>query len=228
MENPVSIQVHQVQIQAGEIFLGGELVIPREKTSGLVIFAHGSGSSRFSSRNRLVAETLNRVGLATLLFDLLTPSEHEIDQQTRHLRFNIELLANRLIDTVDWVKQQPKLQQLRLGLFGASTGAAAALVAAAERPSLISAVVSRGGRPDLARESLARVVAPILFIVGGHDMSVIELNLQAIRSLQTEYRLEIVSGATHLFEEPGKLEEVAQLAGEWFEQHLSSRRVEIP
>jgi dienelactone hydrolase len=137
------------------------------------------------------------------------------------LRFNIELLANRLIDTVDWVKQQPELQQFRIGLFGASTGAAAALVVAAERPGLISAVVSRGGRPDLAGEALPRVVAPTLLIVGGNDRSVIELNREAIQSLQTEYRLEIVSGATHLFEEPGKLEEVARLAGGWFWQHLS-------
>jgi dienelactone hydrolase len=201
--------------------LEGELIIPKERVLGIVIFAHGSGSSRFSPRNRLVAEALNRVGLATLLFDLLTPPEHEIDQQTRHLRFNIKLLADRLIDTVDWVKQQPELQQLRIGLFGASTGAAAALVVAAERPGLISAVVSRGGRPDLAGESLARVVAPTLLIVGGNDIAIIELNRQAIQSLQTEYRLEIVSGATHLFEEYGKLEEVAQLAGGWFRQHLS-------
>jgi dienelactone hydrolase len=221
MGNPISVQARQVQIPAGEISLEGELVIPKEKASGLVIFVHGSGSSRFSPRNRLVAKTLNETGLATLLFDLLTPPEHEIDQQTRHLRFNIELLANRLIDTVDWVKQQPELQQFRIGLFGASTGAAAALVVAAERPGLISAVVSRGGRPDLAGEALPRVVAPTLLIVGGNDRSVIELNREAIQSLQTEYRLEIVSGATHLFEEPGKLEEVARLAGGWFWQHLS-------
>ncbi|QBQ53139.1 alpha/beta hydrolase [Nitrosococcus wardiae] len=227
MGNPTSVQARPMQIQAGEISLEGDLAIPKGGASGLVIFAHGSGSSRLSPRNRLVAETLNGAGLATLLFDLLTPEEQEVDQQTGRLRFNIDLLAERLISTLDWVKQQPELQNLRIGLFGASTGAAAALMAAAERPTLIKTVVSRGGRPDLAGEALPRVTAPTLLIVGGDDAPVVKLNQEAIQSLQAtqplqaEYCIEIVPGATHLFEELGKLEEVARLAGEWFQRHLS-------
>lgn len=220
-------QAQTVHIQEGEVSLAGDLAIPMGGAAGLVIFSHGSGSSRLSPRNRWVAEALNKAGLATLLFDLLTPEEHELDEQTRHLRFDIELLARRLVRAVDWVKQQQDLQNLRIGLFGASTGAAAALIAAAERATVISAVVSRGGRPDLAGEALSRVVAPVLLIVGGNDKPVLELNqeafqaLQASQPLQTEYRIEVVPEATHLFEESGKLEEVARLAGEWFQQHLS-------
>ena len=226
MGNSTSVQADTVRIPVGEVSLEGELAIPMRGASGLVIFAHGSGSSRFSSRNRWVAETLNGMGLATLLFDLLTAEEQEEDQQTRHWRFNIELLSARLIGTIDWVKQQPELSHLAVGLFGASTCAAAALTAAAARPDRVKAVVSRGGRPDLAGEALSRVVAPALFIVGGNDAPVLELNqetvqsLQATQPLQTEYRIEIVPGATHLFEEPGKLEEVAHLTGQWFQQHL--------
>lgn len=227
MDNPSAIQARLIQIQAGEISLEGKLAIPRGGASGLVIFAHGSGSSRFSPRNRLVAEILNEAGLATLLFDLFTPEEQEIDQQTRRLRFDIELLSERLVGTLDWVAQQAELQNLRIGLFGASTGAAAALIAAAARPEQVKAVVSRGGRPDLAGEALPQVAAPTLLIVGGHDAPVVRLTQEAVQSLQAsqplqaEYRIEIVPGASHLFEEPSKLEEVARLAGEWFQQHLS-------
>ncbi len=226
MDNRELAQGRTVPIQAAGVSLTGDLIIPKGGATGLVIFSHGSGSSRFSPRNRWVAEMLNKAGLATLLFDLLTSEEHELDERTRHLRFDIDLLAKRLIGAVDWVKQQQELRNLRVGLFGASTGAAAALIAAAERAAVISAVVSRGGRPDLAGEALSRVVAPVLLIVGGNDKPVLELNqeafqsLQASQLLQTEYCIEIVPGATHLFEEPGKLEEVAKLAQAWFQQHL--------
>lgn len=227
MDNREWTQGQTIRIQVAGVSLEGDLIIPQGRATGLVIFSHGSGSSRFSPRNRWVAETLSEAGLATLLFDLLTPQEHELDERTHHLRFNIELLANRLIGAVDWVKQQQALRNLRVGLFGASTGAAAALMAAAERASVISAVVSRGGRPDLAGEALSHIVAPVLLIVGGNDKPVLELNqgafqaLQASQPLQAEYRVEIVPGATHLFAEPGKLEEVAKLAQAWFQQHLS-------
>lgn len=205
----------EIEVPAGEVLLPGTLALP-EKPQGLILFAHGSGSSRFSPRNRFVAKVLNDQGLATLLFDLLTAEENLIDQQTAELRFDIALLADRLTAAVDWTHAQAKLQAMPIGLFGASTGAAAALIAAARRPELVKAVVSRGGRPDLAEAALAQVMAPVLLIVGGEDFAVIELNRQASQKLKAPWRLEIVEGATHLFEEPGKLEQVAQLAAEWF------------
>jgi dienelactone hydrolase len=185
-----------------------------------VVFAHGSGSSRLSPRNRFVAAQLRSAGLATLLFDLLTPAEEAIDVQTRQLRFDIGLLAERLIDATDWLTQQPAVNQLPIGYFGSSTGAAAALIAAAERPHVVGAVVSRGGRPDLAGHMLERVRAPTLLIVGGDDEPVIELNRAALAHLLVEKELTIVLGATHLFAEPGALEQVATLASDWFVHHL--------
>ena len=185
-------------------------------------FVHGSGSSRLSSRNQYVAEVLNGGGLGTLLFDLLTPDENAIDMVTAELRFNIPLLGQRTVATVDWLADQAELADLPLGLFGASTGAAAALYAAAERPERVRAVVSRGGRPDLAMTDLPRVQAPTLLIVGGHDYPVIEMNEEAARHLSVEKELAIVEGATHLFEEPGTLEQAAGLARDWFLRHLPS------
>jgi dienelactone hydrolase len=187
----------------------------------LVVFAHGSGSSRFSPRNRFVAGVLEEAGLATLLIDLLTPQEEAVDEFTRHLRFDIRLLAERLVAASEWAPQQPGTQHLSIGYFGASTGAGAALVAAAERPDLVRAIVSRGGRPDLAGPALPLVEAPTLLVVGGRDEVVIELNRQAFNQLRSEKRLEIVPGATHLFEEPGTLEEVARLARDWFVRYLA-------
>lgn len=213
------MQTSEVMVKAGGVTLAGNLSVPTQ-TTGLVIFAHGSGSSRFSSRNRYVAEQLQARRLATLLFDLLTADEHRIDQHTRELRFDIGLLSSRLRDTVDWALQQPACHGLAIGLFGASTGAAAALVAAAERPAAVRAVVSRGGRPDLAGTALPLVRAPTLLIVGGDDGLVIDLNRQAAQAMQCEIELEIVPGASHLFEEPGTLEEAARLAADWFQQHL--------
>lgn len=210
-----------VIVQAETAQLEGNLARP-EGANAMVLFAHGSGSSRHSPRNRSVAATLNEAGLATLLFDLLTPAEERIDRQTRALRFDIDLLANRLTGAVDWVGSQASLRDLRIGLFGASTGAAAALIAAAHRPDAVGAVVSRGGRPDLAGEALSRVRAPTLLIVGGEDTTVIGLNRTASERLVAENRLAIIPGATHLFEESGALEEVSRLACAWFQQHLSS------
>ncbi|GAA0840175.1 dienelactone hydrolase family protein [Marinobacter szutsaonensis] len=209
----------EVKVRAEGVELEGTLNVPGE-AQGIVVFAHGSGSSRFSPRNRAVAQFLNEGGLATLLFDLLTAEENEIDVQTRRLRFDIELLSRRLIGTVDWLGEQERLQPLRIGLFGASTGAAAALVAAAQRPESVAAVVSRGGRADLAGNDLPRVRAPTLLIVGGLDHAVIQMNRQAAQQMHIDPRLEIVPGATHLFEEPGKLEEVARLSREWFTRYL--------
>lgn len=208
-----------VWVDAGDVALAGDLTAPPGST-GLVVFAHGSGSSRFSPRNRFVAEYLNRGGLATLLFDLLTDEEHAIDQRTRALRFDIDLLSTRLTGAIDWAVGQEATQRMRIGLFGASTGSAAALNAAAERPDRVAAVVSRGGRPDLAGQALPRVRAPTLLIVGGDDQPVIALNRQAAALLEVDHRIEIVPGATHLFEEAGALEEVARLAREWFGLHL--------
>jgi pimeloyl-ACP methyl ester carboxylesterase len=199
--------------------LAGNLLIPRG-AKGLVLFAHGSGSSRFSSRNRFVASYLREGGLATLLIDLLTPDEERIDNVTAHLRFDIGMLAGRLVDTVEWLGERAETKDLRVGLFGASTGGGAALVAAAERPESIHAVVSRGGRPDLAGDALPRVKAPTLLIVGGADIPVIGMNREAYGRMTAVRRLEIVPGATHLFEEPGTLEKVAELAREWFTQYL--------
>lgn len=187
---------------------------------GLVLFAHGSGSSRYSPRNRFVAERLNERGLATLLFDLLTPQEDALDARTGTLHFNIHLLAERLAGATQWARAQSSLRQLALGYFGASTGAAAAMVAAATLPAEIAAVVSRGGRPDLAGGYLRLVRAPTLFIVGGADEVVIELNHGAAALLSAEHSLAIVPGATHLFPEPGALEEVARLACDWFGRFL--------
>jgi dienelactone hydrolase len=198
--------------------LNGDLAIP-DDARGIVLFAHGSGSSRTSPRNRFVADELNQSHLATLLFDLLTEQEEHEERYTRHLRFDIELLAERLNAATTWVQSEPSIAQLPIGYFGASTGAAAALVAAAKRPE-IAAVVSRGGRADLAGDCLPRVQARTLLIVGGDDDVVIELNETALEQLRCERQLEIVPGATHLFEEPGALERVAELARRWFEKYL--------
>jgi putative phosphoribosyl transferase len=211
--------MNEVQIQAGRAVLSGNLTVP-EKAVALVLFAHGSGSSRHSPRNQFVAHTLNDAGLATLLFDLLTPDEEAIDMRTREHRFNIGLLAERLLHATRWVKQQKQTRDLRVGYFGSSTGGGAALVAAAELPQDVGAVVSRGGRPDLAGEALPKVQAPTLLIVGGNDDIVIELNEMARDQMRCEVKLEIVPGATHLFEEPGALEKVARLAGDWFVNHI--------
>jgi putative phosphoribosyl transferase len=199
------------------VFLEGDLRIP-QNSAGLVVFVHGSGSGRLSLRNQSVAEKLNKDGLATLLFDLLTMSEAKIDNQTRRLRFDINLLSMRLISTLDWIINNPDTQNLNVGLFGASTGAAAALVAAAKRHSVVSAIVSRGGRPDLADgDILRRVRAPTLLLVGGNDEQVLELNEEALKHIKTEKKkLTVIPGASHLFEEPGKLDEVARLASGWF------------
>lgn len=208
-----------VHVIEGEIALEGNLTIP-EGAQGIVLFAHGSGSSRHSPRNRFVAEALQSRGLATLLIDLLTPEEERLDMRTAQLRFDIDLLADRLVSTTGWLENQPETKDVNLGYFGASTGAGAALVAAAQRPDRVAAVVSRGGRPDLAGAALSQVKAPTLLIVGGDDLPVIEMNREASARLKVEKQLVIVPGATHLFEEPGTLEEVARLAGEWFERYL--------
>jgi putative phosphoribosyl transferase len=210
-----------VEVPTGEARLHGDLGMP-DHASGLVLFAHGSGSSRHSSRNRYVARALERHGLATLLIDLLTPDEERIDNVTAQYRFDLPLLAARLVTIVDWLGGRPETGSLPIGLFGASTGGGAALIAAATRPHEVAAVVSRGGRPDLAGASLAHVTAPTLLIVGGLDLPVIQLNRQAMGQMRAEVRLEIVSGATHLFEEPGALERVAELSGDWFTSHLDA------
>ncbi len=214
-----------VRIPAGAVTLEGTLGLP-EGARGVVLFAHGSGSSRHSPRNRYVAGTLRDAGLATLLIDLLTADEETVDARTAHLRFDIGLLAGRLVGATDWLAGEPAIGGLAVGIFGASTGGGAALVAAAERPRAVRAVVSRGGRPDLAGEALPRVQAPTLLIVGGRDEPVIALNRQAMAQLRAETELAIVPGAAHLFEEPGALEEVARLAAGWFTRHLvpSGRR----
>jgi len=205
----------EVIIPAGAAMLGGTLTLP-DGTSTLVLFAHGSGSSRHSPRNQFVARTLNGARLATLLFDLLTREEEAVDAYTAQHRFNISLLAERLVHASRWALDQPSTRKLSLGYFGASTGGGAALVAAAELPQDIAAVVSRGGRPDLAGDALPKVQAPTLLIVGGQDEVVIALNEQARSRMRCEVKLEIVPGASHLFEEPGALERVAQLAADWF------------
>ena len=209
----------EVIVEAGKDRLEGNLTIPSGSTA-IVLFVHGSGSSRFSSRNRFVAETLNNAGLATLLFDLLTDEEEDIDRFTREYRFDIPLLARRLVGAIDWIKNYESTQALRIGLFGSSTGAAAALIGSTNRPNEVGAVVSRGGRPDLAGEALPNVQAPTLLIVGGNDSVVIQLNEDAAKLLSCKYQIEIIPGATHLFEEPGKLELVANLASDWFVNHL--------
>src|SRR6267143_2710022 len=212
----------EVQIQAGRAVLSGTLHLPN--TAGaLVLFAHGSGSSRHSPRNQFVARTLNDNGLATLLFDLLTQEEEALDMRTGEHRFNIDLLAERLVHATRWAKQQEETRDLRVGYFGSSTGGGAALVAAAELPQDVGAVVSRGGRPDLAGDALPKVQAPTLLIVGGNDDTVIELNEMARDQMRCEVNLEIIPGATHLFEEPGALEHVAKLASDWFSLHLTRK-----
>ena len=209
----------ETAIAAGDVTLRANVTHPAG-ARGVVAFAHGSGSGRHSPRNRYVAEVLNGAGLATVLADLLTEDEERVDLRTRELRFDIGLLARRVTSVVDWLRTNPHTADLRVGLFGASTGAAAALIAAAERPSVVKAVVSRGGRPDLADDALPRVKAPTLLIVGGHDEVVLRLNRQAFDVLDCEKHVEVVPGATHLFEERGALERVAELAGDWFRQHL--------
>ena len=213
--------MNEVHIPAGRATLAGNLSIPVNATA-LVLFAHGSGSSRHSPRNQVVARTLNDAGLATLLFDLLTPEEELVDTRTAELRFDIDLLAERLVHATTWVKQQQQqTRDLRIGYFGSSTGGGAALVAAAQLPEDVGAVVSRGGRPDLAGAALPKMQAPTLLIVGGQDDIVIELNEQARNQMRCEVKLEIIPGATHLFEEPGALEQVAKLASDWFINHIA-------
>jgi dienelactone hydrolase len=213
----------KVSIPVGRHTIEGDLILP-ENAKSAVIFAHGSGSSRHSPRNKYVAEVLNRAGFATLLIDLLTPEEELVDIRTAEHRFNIDLLADRLIAATDWSEKDPRLSSLAIGYFGASTGAAAALVAAAKRPEHIRAVVSRGGRPDLAHDHLEKVTAPTLLIVGEFDRDVIEMNRTAARAMRAPHEIKIVPGATHLFEEEGALEEVAALAREWFEKNLIRRQ----
>ena len=209
-------------MKIGPLELAGDLVIPPGAT-GVVLFAHGSGSSRRSPRNRYVANVLQEGGCATLLLDLLTEAEEEIDNRTLHLRFNIELLAQRLVGVTDWLLAEPSVRSLPIGYFGASTGGGAALVAAAARSSLIRAVVSRGGRPDLAASALQFVRAPTLLIVGENDEQVLNLNRAALTKLNCDKRLSLIRRATHLFEEPGALDQVARLALEWFSAHFASR-----
>src|SRR5437764_5657107 len=213
------IDMIEVQISAGAATLDGNLTIVRE-AKGLVLFAHGSGSSRHSRRNQFVASTLNHAGLATLLFDLLTPEEESVDLYTREHRFDISLLAKRLVYATKWAKEQKQTRDLKIGYFGSSTGGGAALVAAAELPNEVNAVVSRGGRPDLAGDALPKVKAPTLLIVGGEDHVVVDLNEQARAQMKCECKIDIVPGATHLFEEPGALEKVAKRAADWFVKHL--------
>jgi putative phosphoribosyl transferase len=211
------IQEHAVRI--GPMKLEGDLRLPSHAL-GIVVFAHGSGSSRHSSRNRFVAQALNDGGMATLLMDLLTREEEQVDEHTRHLRFDIRMLADRLLLATEWLARDRELSRLPIGFFGASTGGGAALVAAADEPRTVKAVVSRGGRPDLAGPALAHVACPTLLIVGGHDEPVIGMNVDAMRQMTAPVHMEVVPGATHLFEEPGALERVADLAVRWFERHL--------
>ena len=214
--------IHQetaVTVPVGSVVVEGNLTVP-SSARGIVLFAHGSGSSRFSSRNRYVAKVFNAQKIATLLFDLLTNEEDQEDIVTAEYRFNINLLAERLIGATEWLKRDPRTKNYSFGYFGASTGAAAALIAAAKLPNDIAAVVSRGGRPDLAADYLPRVAAPTLLLVGGLDTEVIELNRQAMAQMSAENKMVIVPGATHLFEESGTLEEVAKLAADWFLRYL--------
>jgi pimeloyl-ACP methyl ester carboxylesterase len=214
------MESREVSISLGPISLQGLLTIP-PKAKAIILFAHGSGSGRFSPRNQFVAGFLAKGGFATLLMDLLTPAEEEIDEVTRHLRFDIPLLAERLIGCTDWVLRQKETKGLKVGYFGASTGAAAALIAAAKRPKEVFSVISRGGRPDLAGNVFSSVQAPTLLIVGGNDFGVIELNESALAALKCQKKLELVEGATHLFEEPGTLEKVAELALAWYVETIT-------
>ena len=219
---PSSPETRGLSLPAGDVILTGDLILP-PVPHGLVIFAHGSGSSRLSPRNRRVAEGLQAGGFGTLMFDLLTPGEESLDAVRGHLRFDIPLLARRLSATTEWIARQPGLTQLPIGCFGASTGAAAALVAAGEGPDLIRAVVSRGGRPDLAGASLGRVRAPTLLIVGGNDRAVMAMNQEALGALTgAEKNLVVIRGASHLFEEPGAMEQVTDLARAWFARYLAA------
>jgi putative phosphoribosyl transferase len=215
----MTVAYHSVQIPAAGVVLEADIGVP-QRARGIVLFAHGSGSSRFSPRNRYVAEYLQDAGLATVLVDLLTVAEEQADAGTGKIRFDIGLLATRLAALSDWLADQESTARLSLGLFGASTGAAAALVAAAARPDHVRTVVSRGGRPDLAGEHLGRVHQPTLLIVGQRDPAVLELNRQAMQKLAGQAQLVVIPGASHLFEEPGALEQVAQLARDWFTEHL--------
>jgi len=212
-----------VEVPAGRVTLAGDLTIP-DAPVGIVAFAHGSGSSRNSPRNRQVAQTLVEHGLATLLFDLLTPEEERAERHTRHLRFDVGLLANRLTSTLEWAKHQPHIEALPIGIFGASTGAASALIASTRLPD-VAAIVSRGGRPDLAHHALPHVTVPTLLIVGSHDREVLELNRRAMQRMNAPTRLHIVEGAGHLFEEPGALAEVTLAASTWFRKHLCAPTV---
>src|SRR5436305_9633798 len=214
--------MNEVRIPAGRATLDGTLTIPDE-TTALILFVHGSGSSRHSPRNQFVARALNDAGLATLLFDLLTPEEESIDLYTREHRFDIGLLAERLVYATRWARQQKQIADLNIGYFGSSTGGAAALVAAAELPDDVGAVVSRGGRPDLAGDALPIVKAATLLIVGGEDHVVIDLNEQARSQMKCECKIDIVPGATHLFEEPVALDKVAKLASNWFVQYIGAK-----
>jgi dienelactone hydrolase len=219
MTNIATAEERTVRVRAAGVELDGTLAIPAN-AQGIVLFAHGSGSSRFSARNRYVASFLREGGLATLLIDLLTPDEDAVDSVTAEFRFDIGRLAERLVGTCEWLGAERETADLPIGLFGASTGGGAALVAAAALPDRIRAVVSRGGRPDLAGDALQQVRAPTLLIVGGDDSVVIQLNRSAMQQLRAPHRLEIVAGATHLFEEPGTLEEVARLARDWLTRFL--------
>jgi putative phosphoribosyl transferase len=223
IENNISNEC-PVKIAIGKAILEGDLCIPK-KAAGIVVFAHGSGSGRTSPRNRHVAQLIRQTGLATLLFDLLTQEEESVDIRTGKYRFDIRLLANRLIDVNKWLQNNSETRRLAIGYFGASTGAAAALLAAAEHPGDVTAVVSRGGRPDLSRSALPYVKSPTLLIVGGRDLPVIAMNRDAYNELHCEKKLVVIPGATHLFEEPGALEEVARLAGNWFVNYLASKQV---
>ena len=212
-------QQSEIRIPVGDVIVEGNLALFKN-AQGIVVFVHGSGSSRFSSRNQYVARYFNNQKIGTLLFDLLTAEEEEIDLVTAEYRFNIDLLARRLVGVTEWLRTEPATRSFKLGYFGASTGAAAALIAAAELPASVAAVVSRGGRPDLAGDYLARVKAPTLLLVGGWDTEVIELNRIAQNQMTNLNELEIISEATHLFEEPGKLEEVARLSAQWLMHYL--------
>ena len=216
----LAVEERAVQVPAGRVTLDGDLSIPSHARA-VVLFAHGSGSSRFSSRNRRVASLLHERAFATLLIDLLTPNEEALDVHTGEFRFDIGRLAERLVGAAEWLDQEPTTAKLPLAIFGASTGGGAALVAAAELPERVAAVVSRGGRPDLAGEALSRVRAPTLLIVGGNDEPVIELNREALAQLRAPARLEVIPGATHLFEEPGALDEVARHAAVWIETYAA-------
>jgi putative phosphoribosyl transferase len=220
--NRTETENRYVQILSTGVRLEGILSSPAD-AKGLVLFVHGSGSSRNSPRNQYVAQTLQEAGLATLLFDLLTPEEEQVDLRTQHLRFDVHLLARRTAGVLEWTNLQPYTREFKIGLFGSSAGAAAALMAAVELPDMVEAVVSRGGRPDLANEVLSKVRAPTLLIVGSLDELVIELNEKALKQMKTgsEKKLVIVPGASHLFEEPGALEDAARLASEWFQTHLN-------